>query len=176
MREFLEKPSDTTQLDTNLISAGAYVLERSILDLIAPDQKVSIEREVWPLLVDNGLYGYADDQAYWIDIGTPARYLQVTFDILEGNVQTDVGARLGDGYVDVDAGATVDGRVVPPAVVERGAHIAARRPRRQPRRDRRGRQHRPRLDRRAQRRAARRTGWRELRAARLHHLPRSGHR
>jgi mannose-1-phosphate guanylyltransferase len=124
VREFLEKPSDTAQLDTNLISAGAYVLERSILDLIAPDQKVSIEREVWPALVDNGLYGYADDQAYWIDIGTPARYLQVTFDILEGNVQTDVGARLGDAYVDVDASATVDGRVVPPAVVERGAHIA----------------------------------------------------
>ncbi|MEY2516729.1 MAG: mannose-phosphate guanylyltransferase [bacterium] len=124
VREFLEKPSDTTQLDTNLISAGAYVLERSILDLIAPDQKVSIEREVWPVLVDNGLYGFADDQAYWIDIGTPARYLQVTFDILEGNVQTDVAARLGDGYVDVDASATVDGRVVPPAVVERGAQIA----------------------------------------------------
>ena len=36
------------ELDTNLISAGAYVLERSVLDLIPPDQKVSIEREVWP--------------------------------------------------------------------------------------------------------------------------------
>ena len=89
--EFLEKPSADEQLDTNLISAGAYVLERSVLDLIAPDQKVSIEREVWPRLVDNGLYGYADENAYWIDIGTPARYLQVTFDILEGNVRTEIG-------------------------------------------------------------------------------------
>ncbi len=124
VQEFLEKPSDTTMLDTNLISAGAYVLERSVLDLIAADQKVSIEREVWPVLVDNGLYGFCDDKAYWIDIGTPARYLQVTFDILEGNVRTDVGRRLGDTFVDVDPSAQVAGRVVPPAVVERDARIA----------------------------------------------------
>jgi mannose-1-phosphate guanylyltransferase len=122
--EFLEKPSDTGQIDSNLISAGAYVLERAVLDLIAPDQNVSIEREVWPALVDDGLYGYADEKAYWIDIGTPARYLQVTFDILEGNVQTAVRELLGDAYLDVDPSATVDGRVVPPAVVEGGAHIA----------------------------------------------------
>ncbi len=95
-----------------------------MLDLIPPDQKVSIEREVWPALVDNGLYGFADDKAYWIDIGTPARYLQVTFDILEGNVRTDLGARLGESFVDVDESATVDGRVVPPAVVERDVTIA----------------------------------------------------
>ncbi|MEA2192031.1 MAG: mannose-phosphate guanylyltransferase [Solirubrobacteraceae bacterium] len=125
VREFLEKPSDDAELDTNLISAGAYVLERSVLDLIVADQKVSIEREVWPQLVDHGLYGFADEQAYWIDIGTPARYLQVTFDILEGNVRTDVAQRLGEDFVDVDASAEVAGRVVPPAVVERGASIAA---------------------------------------------------
>jgi mannose-1-phosphate guanylyltransferase len=122
--EFLEKPSDTGQIDSNLISAGAYVLQRSVLDLIAPDQNVSIEREVWPVLVDEGLYGFADEKAYWIDIGTPARYLQVTFDILEGNVQTDLGELLGDAYVVIDESAVVDGRVVPPAVVEGGAHIA----------------------------------------------------
>jgi mannose-1-phosphate guanylyltransferase len=125
VEEFLEKPSPDAELDTNLISAGAYVLERKVLDLIAPDQKVSIEREVWPVLVDDGLYGFVDDAAYWIDIGTPARYLQVTFDILEGNVQTAVMQRLGDDFLDVDATAVVTGRVVPPAVVEARAQIAA---------------------------------------------------
>jgi mannose-1-phosphate guanylyltransferase len=124
VEEFLEKPSPDEPIATNLISAGAYVLERSMLDLIPPDVKVSIEREVWPALVDNGLYGFADERAYWIDIGTPARYLQVTFDILEGNVRTGVSARLGEGFVDVDESATVDGRVVPPAVVERDVRIA----------------------------------------------------
>src|SRR6476469_6676066 len=57
VREFVEKPSPD-QIDTNLISAGAYVLERSILDLVAPDKNVSIEREIWPQLVGQGLYGF----------------------------------------------------------------------------------------------------------------------
>ena len=96
VEEFLEKPSPDAVLDTNLISAGAYVLERAVLDLIAPDRNVSIEREIWPALVDQGLYGFVDDDAYWIDVGTPERYLQATFDILEGNVRTGVVAKLGD--------------------------------------------------------------------------------
>jgi mannose-1-phosphate guanylyltransferase len=123
VREFVEKPS-ADQIDTNLISAGAYVLERSIVDMIEPDRGVSIEREIWPRLVGNGLYGFPAD-AYWLDIGTPERYLQGTFDILEGNVQTGVLARLGAGYVSVDEEARVDGRVIPPAVVERGCEVAA---------------------------------------------------
>src|SRR3954453_23793601 len=81
--EFVEKPT-ADSIDTNLISAGAYVLERSVLDLIPPDSKVSIEREVWPRLVGEGLFAFARE-AYWMDIGTPERYLQGTFDILEGN-------------------------------------------------------------------------------------------
>ncbi|HEY0345916.1 MAG TPA: NDP-sugar synthase [Solirubrobacteraceae bacterium] len=123
--EFLEKPSLDTPLDTNLISAGAYVLERSILDLIPPDRNVSIEREVWPALVDDGLYGYVDDGAYWLDIGTPERYLQATCDILEGNVDTAVAGRLGDGFLAIDATASVAGRAIPPALVGARASVAA---------------------------------------------------
>jgi mannose-1-phosphate guanylyltransferase len=125
VQEFLEKPSPDTVLDTNLISAGAYVLERAVLDLIAPDRNVSIEREIWPALVDQGLYGYVDDDAYWIDVGTPQRYLQATFDILEGNVRTGVVAKLGAGYVSVDPSARLVGRAVPPAIVGAGCTIAA---------------------------------------------------
>jgi mannose-1-phosphate guanylyltransferase len=123
VREFVEKPS-ADQIDTNLISAGAYVLERSIIDMIAPDRAVSIEREIWPRLVGKGLYGFPAD-AYWLDIGTPERYLQGTFDIIEGNVQTDVLKRLGDGYMVVAEDAVVTGRVIPPAVVERGCVVGA---------------------------------------------------
>jgi mannose-1-phosphate guanylyltransferase len=124
VREFLEKPS-ADQIDTNLISAGAYVLERRVLDLIAPDVNVSIEREVWPALVGDGLYGFADPDAYWLDIGTPQRYLQGTFDILEGHVRTAVSERLGASFLDVADDVQVAGRVVPPAVVGRGCTIAA---------------------------------------------------
>jgi len=123
VREFVEKPS-ADQVDTNLISAGAYVLERSVLDMVPPDVNVSIEREVWPRLVGQGLFGFPSD-AYWLDIGTPERYLQGTFDIIEGNVMTAVSERLGSGFLSVSEDAVIDGRVVPPAVVERGVRIAA---------------------------------------------------
>jgi mannose-1-phosphate guanylyltransferase len=121
VREFVEKPS-ADQIDTNLISAGAYVLERSVLDLIPPGRNVSIEREVWPLLVGHGLFGFAAT-AYWLDIGTPERYLQGTFDILEGNVKTAVTDRLGPHFIDVGEHVHAHGRIVPPAIVERGCRI-----------------------------------------------------
>jgi len=121
VRDFLEKPS-SDQIDTNLISAGAYVLERDVLELVPPDQNVSIEREVWPRLIGKGLYGFPSE-GYWLDIGTPERYLQGTFDIIEGNVQTAVTQRLGSDWLAVDPGAEVLGRVIPPAVLERGVRV-----------------------------------------------------
>jgi mannose-1-phosphate guanylyltransferase len=123
VRDFVEKPSPD-QIDTNLISAGAYVLEREVLDLVPADQNVSIEREVWPRLIGDGLYG-SPSESYWLDIGTPERYLQGTFDIIEGNVATALQERLGSGYLAIDEGADVQlGRVIPPAVIERGVSVA----------------------------------------------------
>jgi mannose-1-phosphate guanylyltransferase len=122
VREFVEKPSSDS-VESDLISAGAYVLERDVLDLVAPDRNVSIEREVWPLLIGEGLYGYPS-KGYWLDIGTPARYLQGTFDIIEGNVDTAVRERLGSDWLAVHESAEVLGRVIPPAVLERGVRVA----------------------------------------------------
>lgn len=123
VRDFVEKPSPE-QVETNLISAGAYVLEREILELVAPERNVSIEREVWPRLIGRGLYGFPCE-GYWLDIGTPARYLQGTFDILEGNVETAVRQRLGAGWLAVDPGSRLEGRAIPPAVIGRGVSVAA---------------------------------------------------
>jgi mannose-1-phosphate guanylyltransferase len=122
VRDFVEKPS-SDRIDTKLISAGAYVLERKILELVPPERNVSIEREVWPRLIGSGLYGFPS-QSYWLDIGTPERYLQATFDILEGNVSTGVRERLGEGYMSVSEAAQVLGRAIPPAVIEPGASVA----------------------------------------------------
>jgi mannose-1-phosphate guanylyltransferase len=122
VKGFLEKPA-ADQIDTNLISAGAYILERSVVGLIEPDRNVSIEREIWPALVGNGLYGFAHPSAYWLDIGTPDRYLQGTFDIIEGHVRTQVTERLGSNYLAVAPDVQSRGRIVPPAVVERGCRI-----------------------------------------------------
>ena len=100
--EFVEKPAPD-QIDTNNISAGVYVLERSVLSLLARGAQASIERDVFPRLVGKGLYGHACE-GYWKDIGTPERYLEATFDIIEGSVATEVGARMGASYVCVDRG------------------------------------------------------------------------
>jgi mannose-1-phosphate guanylyltransferase len=123
--EFVEKPGPD-QTDTNLINAGAYILDRSVLDGMPPaGTTVSIERDVFPTLVGRGLFGY-EASGYWLDIGTPDRYLQGTYDILEGKVATEIGRRLhGAGLMLVD-GATVEGRVVAPVVVAMGCSVARR--------------------------------------------------
>jgi mannose-1-phosphate guanylyltransferase len=107
--EFLEKP-EPDQIDTDEINAGAYVLERSVLELIPPDREVSIEREVFPRLVGGELYG-ARLEGYWIDIGTPDRFLQANWDILEGRVDATPGERIGEG-VRIADGAEVTDRAV----------------------------------------------------------------
>lgn len=121
VREFLEKPAPD-QIDTNNVNAGAYVLDKSVLDLLVYGEKASIERDVFPRLVGNGLFGHVLD-GYWMDIGTPQRYLDATFDILEGNVRTEVGARLGETFTCIEEGVTRDGRAIPPVLVEAGCVI-----------------------------------------------------
>ena len=123
VRDFVEKPSSDS-IDTNLISAGAYVLQRSVLELVPAGENVSIEREIWPRLIGDGLYG-CPSEGYWLDIGTPERYLQGTFDIIEGNVSTAFSRRLGDDWLAIDEDAQVAGRVIPPAVLERGVQVGA---------------------------------------------------
>jgi mannose-1-phosphate guanylyltransferase len=119
--EFVEKPS-YDQIDTRNISAGAYVLERSVLDLLEPGRPASIERDVFPRLVGEGLYGYVSP-GYWLDIGTPERYLQGTYDILEGTVGTNVVERMGEGYLYVAPDVDNQGRIIPSALVESGCRI-----------------------------------------------------
>lgn len=128
--EFLEKPSageiEAGEIDAGEINAGAYVLEASVLELIPGGRAVSIEREVFPRLVGEGLYGMRCE-GYWLDIGTPERYLQASWDILERRVETRVGELLGDDLRLVEQGASLaaDARIEPPALVEAGAAIEA---------------------------------------------------
>ena len=120
---FVEKPAPD-QIDTHNISAGIYVLERSVLELLEPGRPASIERDVFPRLVGEGLFAYVGT-GYWLDIGTPERYLEGTFDILEGTVATGVGARMGDGFLCVEDGTENHGRVIPSALIERDCAIGA---------------------------------------------------
>jgi mannose-1-phosphate guanylyltransferase len=119
--EFLEKTGERKPGEVN---AGMYVLQRSVLDLIAPGENVSIEREVFPRLVGERLHGLLLD-GYWVDIGTPERYRQASWDILEGRVRTQV--RPTSEGVLVDSDAQVDGTATigPRAVVGPGCQIGA---------------------------------------------------
>jgi mannose-1-phosphate guanylyltransferase len=119
--EFLEKTGEAVPGEIN---AGAYCLERSVLDLIPPGREVSIEREVFPELIGEGLGALLLD-GYWMDIGTPERYLEATWDILEGRVETRVRPTAPGLFV--GRGATVeDGAAVGPrAVVSAGCRVEA---------------------------------------------------
>lgn len=71
---FLEKPKPD-QIFSHLINAGTYCLEPEILDLIPSGRKVSIEREIYPNILDKNLYGL-EFSGYWFDAGTPEIYLE----------------------------------------------------------------------------------------------------
>ena len=124
--EFLEKTGEAVPGEIN---AGAYVLERSVLDLVPAGRACSIEREVFPRLVDGGLCGLLLD-GYWMDIGTPERYLQASWDILERAVHTRVEPTAPGLLVAADAVIDEEARVGPRAVVsagcgvERGAEVS----------------------------------------------------
>ena len=79
---FREKPK-RGEVDGHLINAGTYVLEPDILAEISPGIAVSIERDVFPRLLSQGIYALPSS-AYWLDIGTPEKYLQVHRDLLTG--------------------------------------------------------------------------------------------
>jgi NDP-sugar pyrophosphorylase family protein len=122
--EFREKPAELVPGNVN---AGTYVLDRSALDGWPTGEMISIEREIYPALIAAGrkVFGFVTD-AYWMDLGTPEKYLQAHVDVLEGRVSgIDVPAPyVAEGAV-VDPGADVGRLVVvgPEASVAAGARI-----------------------------------------------------
>jgi mannose-1-phosphate guanylyltransferase len=117
--EFVEKTGEAAPGEIN---AGAYCLERSVLDLISPEREVSIEREVFPQLVGDGLSALCLD-GYWMDIGTPERYLQASWDILEGRVATRVRPTAPGLLVGAGAEIAAGAQIGPRAVVAAGCRV-----------------------------------------------------
>lgn len=118
---FLEKTGEAAPGEIN---AGMYALERSVLDLIPPGRNVSIERDVFPRLVGEGLHGLLLD-GYWMDIGTPERYLQASWDILEGRVRTRVEPTSPGMLVGGNAEVAADATIGPRAVISPGCRVGA---------------------------------------------------
>ncbi len=81
---FKEKPKPH-ESSSKLINAGVYIFEPELLDEIPVGRAVSVERETYPTLLEKG-YKIAvyDKCSYWLDLGTPDKYLKAHKDILEG--------------------------------------------------------------------------------------------
>lgn len=88
--QFLEKPSPQ-QVVTNTINAGIYIISRDVLKNIPEGKVYSLERELYPKLLNQGvpIYGYVSSN-YWLDIGTPKKYLQAHQDILQEKVKVEI--------------------------------------------------------------------------------------
>jgi mannose-1-phosphate guanylyltransferase len=94
---FLEKPTPD-QITTNMINAGTYILEPEVLDAIPPDTNYSFERQLFPGLLARGepVYAYSSS-SYWIDIGTPEKYLKLHRDLLDRKTSPGQGIQIGKG-------------------------------------------------------------------------------
>jgi mannose-1-phosphate guanylyltransferase len=137
--QFVEKPPAGT-MSSNLINAGTYVLDPSVVERIAPGRPTSLEREVFPNLVERTtLFALATDD-YWIDAGRPELYLRANLDLVNGLRSQQVEQIAPGASVDASAsidmslictGAVVSERasvaesvILPGAVVGRGATVA----------------------------------------------------
>ncbi len=118
VRAFIEKPAPGTE-PSNLINAGTYVFEPSVLDRIPSGVPVSVERDTFPdLVVAGSFYGYATDD-YWIDAGRPELYRAANLDLLDG-------ARASQHVVAIDPSALVEPSAkVVNSIVGAGASIGA---------------------------------------------------
>jgi len=87
VRRFLEKPK-VDEITVNTINAGTYVLEPQVLDLIPAGENHSFEYGLFPKLLDTNaaFFAHVPQRTYWIDIGTPERYLQTHHDLLANRV------------------------------------------------------------------------------------------
>ena len=109
VRRFVEKPRPG-ETESNLINAGTYVLEPTVLDLIEPGRRVSVEREVFPKLVaQRRLAGFPTDD-YWTDAGRPELYRRANIDLVTG-VRGSAEPAIAEGAL-VDPTAVVEESVV----------------------------------------------------------------
>jgi mannose-1-phosphate guanylyltransferase len=144
VRNFLEKPETPEQIVTDQINAGCYVFTRSVLDRIPAGRVVSLERETFPeLLASGALVRGVVEQSYWLDLGTPAAFVQGSADLVRGLVDSPAlpgppgqalvlpgarvhpGAVLGGGTVIGEGARVEEGAVVDGSVVQAGARVAA---------------------------------------------------
>ena len=114
---FMEKPG-WDQITTNMINAGTYILDEDVLKKIPLQTNYSFERQLFPQLLEQGEAVYAyPSSAYWMDIGTPEKYLKLQRDLMRGEVR---GYSLVQGkVVKIGQGCSVhpDTEIIGPVII-----------------------------------------------------------
>ncbi|MBX5485545.1 D-glycero-alpha-D-manno-heptose 1-phosphate guanylyltransferase [Mycolicibacterium hassiacum DSM 44199] len=121
---FLEKTQDPP---TDQVNAGTYVFNREIIDRIPSGRALSVEREVFPGLLADGLrvYGYVDT-SYWRDMGTPEDFVRGSADLVRGIAPSPaLSGHRGEALIHDGAAVAPGAVVIGGSVVGRGAEIAA---------------------------------------------------
>ncbi len=124
---FVEKPP-AGKAPTDWINAGTYVLEPAALKRIPTGLQVSIERETFPRMLEepNTLFAMHSD-AYWIDIGTPDKYIRAHLDVIGGQLtRTPIEGALEHGpgvWLQGDALVHPMAHVEPPVLLGDGVEI-----------------------------------------------------
>ncbi len=123
---FKEKPKPH-ESDSNLINAGVYIFEPELLDHIPQGKTVSIERETYPQLLQGGhkmaIYNRC---SYWLDLGTPQKYLKVHRDILEGLIQIgECDFTQNKKYISRTAKVHPTARIAEPVYIGDGVEIGS---------------------------------------------------
>jgi mannose-1-phosphate guanylyltransferase len=118
--EFREKPTEPVPGDIN---AGTYVLEPSALRTWPAGTNTSIEKEIFPRLIQDGavVHGFETD-AYWLDLGTPEQYLRAHVDLLEGRVG---GSSYPAPWIGTSASIDPTARVGRSVAIGPGARVGA---------------------------------------------------
>ncbi|MBI4345849.1 MAG: NDP-sugar synthase, partial [Elusimicrobia bacterium] len=107
VKRFLEKPS-WDEITCNTVNAGAYLFEPPVIDLIPPGVPYSLERGLFPTLLQKGrrVFGFVTP-GYWMDIGTVEKYLQVHLDILSGRTPFKPAGLARRGTIFYGRGASI---------------------------------------------------------------------
>jgi len=119
VRRFIEKPP-ADKATTNWINAGTYILEPEVLEDIPENSHYMFEHDLFPRLLEKNeaVYGFPFT-GYWLDMGTPEKYLSLNCDILSSKTGTSVeyGTKKDGIYYGRDVSVHPSTRITGPVVI-----------------------------------------------------------
>jgi mannose-1-phosphate guanylyltransferase len=125
VRRFIEKPSPD-QITSHWINAGVYILEPEVLSHVPQNSHYMFERGLFPRLLELGepVYGYPF-RGYWLDMGTPEKYLRLNCDLLQAKTASHLTPGMNQDSIICEAEAVIHPsvKITGPAIVGSRCHI-----------------------------------------------------